>query len=264
MNEFLIITNDADDTQLINFAYQFAYKNGKDLTVAQLNKPQPAWQITRELVSSHGITLQRDVSGAANYTDSSKLFTSESYLPKLKTVDASSFTENELADYIQRNNFSLVISRAQAGKLNFQLVLNQINCPLMLVPEGFTALEVKRMVYLTDLRYCQQHILGRLARFKRTSLLVAHICHSGLPDLDNAFANELFADTAGRYCMSAKLFFSHIKERNFKKLIDTLVNTMQTDMLVCLNKQFHFQKLLGDNLPKRLPEHIAVPVLIFP
>jgi hypothetical protein len=61
-----------------------------------------------------------------------------------------------------------------------------------------------------------------------------------------------------------ELFFSHIKEKNIEQAVDTIINTMQADMLVCINRKFHFELLLGKYILAALPDHITVPLLVFP
>jgi len=172
--------------------------------------------------------------------------------------------ENTLAAHIRQKGYAMVISQSGIEGLNLQTVLNQISCPLMLMPHNLTISEISRMVYLTDLRFCQQQVLTYLEKFKRSSMLLAHICEPGLPDLVPSYASELFADTVGRHVSRPELFFSHIKERNLEKMLDTLISTMRTDMLVCLNRRSQFQRILGEYIPKHLPDCISVPLLIFP
>jgi hypothetical protein len=95
-------------------------------------------------------------------------------------------------------------------------------------------------------------------------VLLAHICQQGLPDLTTDYGKELFIDSFGRYSNVCELFFSHIKETNFEKIADILTHTMGADLLVCVNRMYHFQKLLGDYVPRQLPDHISVPLLVFP
>lgn len=265
MDEILIITNHADETHVTEFAYQFAWQNGKDLIVAQTSKPQPSMQLSESLVDSRNNWLNKqDTNKFSAYSEPSRQFNTEPYQPRVRTVDASRFTERELAAYICRENCSMIISRLKHCRLNLQTVLNQLNCPLMLLPENYVTPQIKRISYLTDLRYCQLPVVNHLSKFKGVSILLAHICLQGLPDLVPAYGNELFKNTVGRYISYPELFFSQIKETNIEKIIDTLISTMRADMLACLNHSFHFQQLLGNYLPKCLPEYISVPLLIFP
>ncbi|GAA4087228.1 hypothetical protein [Mucilaginibacter panaciglaebae] len=262
MDEILFLTNDVNNAQSLKFAHQFANQNRKDLVVAQIGKFEPIRLLTTEPVMNHHSLQRKQLNHKTGLSaDISPRYNNE--LP-LKTIDASCLTENTLAAHIRQKSYAMIISQPGIGGLNLQTVLNQINCPLMLLPYNLAIVEIKRMVYLTDLRFCQQQVLNYLDKFKRSSMLLAHICEPGLPDLVPSYGNELFADTVGRHASGPELFFSHIRESNLEKMIDTLISTMRTDMLVCLNRRSHFQRILGEHIPKRLPDCISVPLLVFP
>jgi hypothetical protein len=264
MNNILIIKNHANDKHVTEFAYQFALQNGNNIIEAQMSKPLPVRSLSYHPVrnQSNRLNLAADKFQPDSHTFSD--FGKERYQPRVKTIDASRFTERDLAAYIRHENCSMVLSTLKDCRLNLQVVLNQVSCPVMLLPDDFGARQIKRIVYLTDLRYCQQEVVSHLSKLKESSVLLAHICQQGLPDVTPEYGNQLFNDTLGRYSACCELFFSQIKETNLEKVVDTLVNTMRADMLVCVNRMFHFQKLVGDKLPKSLPDHVSVPLLIFP
>lgn len=263
MNELLIITDHADPTHVNEFAYQFALQHGKDITIAQLQKTVHA--TSRQLVTINKHLHYRQFSAPFDgFEDALEDTSSDIYMPRVTRIDASNFTESEMVAHIRKQEYSLVINAAKSSRLDLQLVLNQINCPLMLLPERPERNEVKRMVYLTDLRYCQSPVISNLSQLNDVNLLVAHICMQGLPDLVPSYGNQLFNDAFGKYKNRCNLLFTQVKEANMAKVIDTLINTMKADMLVCMSRQFHFGQLFGNALPKRLPENITVPVLIYP
>lgn len=264
MNDILIITNHADDTHVTKFAYQFALQNGKDIIEAQMSKQPGANARSLQAVANQGNRSQSPRIEHPEMADDNFEDFRGGHLPNVKTIDASRCTERKLAAYIRRENCAMVMASLKNCRLNLQVVLNHISCPLMLLPDDFIAMQIKRIVYLTDLRYCQQPVVSQLAKFKNSSVLLAHICQQGLPDLTTDYGKQLFIDLFGRYGNACELFFSHIKETNMAKVVDTLVDTMGADMLVCVNRMYHFQKLLGDYVPKQLPDHISVPLLIFP
>jgi len=261
MDEILMLTNHADDLHAVKFAHQFARQNGKVLVLAQLNRFESVSLPDHKPVTSYGSWQEK---GENIYQDVAPTSNGEQFHPPLKTIDASRFNENMLATHICQNGYAMVICKPGINRLNLQTVVDLINCPLMLLPDSFSITDVKRIVYLTDLRYCQQQVINYLDKFKRSSVLLAHICEKGLPDLIPSYGNQLFTDTIRYHVANPELFFSHIKESGVEKMVDILVNTMSTDMMVCLNRRFHFQQLLGEQLPKRLPAYITVPLLVFP
>lgn len=265
MNNILIITNHADETQVKEFAYAFALQTGKNIIEAQLRKSHPVSSFNLQPVSVYSGRLQKPGNnGFESDRETFGDFEKARYSTRLTTIDASRFNERQLAAFIRVENCSMVIGTLRDCPLNLQIVLNQISCPMMLLPDDFGGRQIKRIVYLTDLRYCQQPVVCHLAKFKNSSLLLAHICQQGLPDITPEYGKQLFGDALSRYGACSELLFSQIKESNFTKVVDTLIQTMRADMLVCINRMFHFQQLLGNKLPKRLPDCISVPLLIFP
>ncbi len=263
MNELLIITDHADPTHVNEFAYRFALQNGRDITIAQLQKTVNA--TSRKLVAINKHLNYRKFSAPFDgFEDALEDLSGDVYMPCVTRMDASNFNEGEMVAHIREKNYALVINATKSSRLDLQIVLNQINCPLMLLPEKTEPIEVKRMVYLTDLRYCQSPVVSNLSQMNAVSLLVAHICMQGLPDLVGSYGNQLFDDAFGKYKNSCNLLYTQVKEANMVKVVDTLTNTMKADMLVCMNRQFHFGQLFGNALPKRLPAHITVPVLVYP
>jgi hypothetical protein len=264
MDNILVITNHADDAHVTKFAYQFALQNGKDIIEAQMSKQPGARSLILEAVSNQSSKSRSSRVEHVDMDEENFSDINNRHLPAVKTIDASRCTERKLAAYIRRENCSMVIASSKNCRLNLQVVLNHISCPLMLLPDDFDARQIKRIVYLTDLRYCQQPVVSHLSKFNDSSVLLAHICQQGLPDLVPDYGKQLFIDSFGRYSNACELFFSQIKEPNMEKVVDTLTHTMGADLLVCINRMYHFQRLLGDYVPKRLPEHITVPLLVFP
>lgn len=261
MNNILIITDDAYDMCVTEFAYQFALQNNADLIVAK-TKNSPEGHFNQELVESYNSPLNGDTMYRQNL-DRSTHITHDHYQPRVKIIDIGGVTETELSAYIQKENCLMVISKPDVEGVNLQSILNQISCPLMLLPDSFTTTKLNRIVYLTDLRYCQLSIVSTLSKLQGDSLLVAHLCERGLPDMTHSFAKELFKDIAV-YANNAELYFSHVKEKKIGKVLDILVNTLRSDMLACIHRRFHFKQLFGDYLPKRMPYGITTPVLVFP
>jgi hypothetical protein len=194
------------------------------------------------------------------------------FKPELNVVNMPGISETELAAYINRNQIYLMVygvrlpSTQTLASLDLQLILNRVSCPLLIVPAGYSLPTLERIVYLTDLRYCQTPILSYLARLKKRneSILLAHLCAEGMVDLADSYAPKLFDQEVRRNVSGARISFTHIKEKDVKRSVDVLINTMQADLLVCVNRQFHFKAVLGERIASVLPDCISIPILIFP
>lgn len=263
MKEILLITKDAEQAAEIAFAGRFAAQNQLKLVVAH-TRAQKQKNFQPEPVLVQNASATKDISDKVNNWTNQAVLHESSAVVKPRIIDASRFNENELVAFIRKENFAMVISSPSAETPNLQDILNQLSCPLLLLPELLPSIPISRMAYLTDLRYCQQPVLNNLSKLRGLSLLLAHVCQQGLPDVSPAYGEALFADTIGKRNSRFELFFSHIKDTDMQKISDTLINTLRVDVLVCVNRQFHFQQLWGDRLPDKLPSHITIPVLIYP
>ena len=140
-------------------------------------------------------------------------------------------------------------------------------CPLLLVPENSTLRDFEHIVYTVDLRYCclqRLRYLKELAALYNANLLIAHLPAKGLPDMVQEYACAFFNEEISNHINYDKLFFNHIKDPDIKKVMDVLINMMNTDLLVLVNHRFHFEEIIGRYITPSLPAHITIPVLIFP
>jgi hypothetical protein len=140
-------------------------------------------------------------------------------------------------------------------------------CPLLLVPQKYKLKELERIVYMTDLRYCQLPVVKCLANIARPSnakLQIAHISIQGLPDMEENYARSFFSEVIGAVINYDQLFFNNIKEKDMQKVVDVMIHGLNTDLLVLINHQFHFEQIIGRYITGQLPENVIVPLLIFP
>ncbi len=195
--------------------------------------------------------------------------------PKVTEIDASATNESELAEIINENNIWMVVKEVDAPaqlasykeNLNFDIVLNKIHCPLLLIPGNWLIKNIERIAYIADLRYCRMHIvkyLIELAKACHADLSIAHLAAVGIPDMDDKYANTLFDDEVRGHVHYDQLFFNNIREKDLTKAVDVLINGMHNDLLVMVKTRFHFIEILGPHLNNTLPSHITIPLLIFP
>ncbi len=120
---------------------------------------------------------------------------------------------------------------------------------------------------MADLRYCKIPILRHLVELAKpydASLMVAHISAKGLVPIEDHYAASLFCETVSNNIKYDGLIFNNIKERNAQKALDIMVHEMQTDLVVVINHRFHFEEIMGRYITDILPEHITIPLMVFP
>ena len=197
--------------------------------------------------------------------------------PAIIEIDTSGMDEDELVKAIIKNDIWMVAAgvadeaapaTANDGhNLNWNAILNSIQCPLLLIPQSWPLKNIERLVYIADLRYCRLQIvkfLAMLAQSFYADLSIAQLAASGLPHMDEQYAYQLFNDEINTNIAYDQLFFNNIKEQNLNVALDVLINGMHNDMLVVLNHRFHFEEIIGRYITNNLPKNVTVPILIFP
>ncbi|MBB6107706.1 hypothetical protein SAMN05421821_101378 [Mucilaginibacter lappiensis] len=265
MNEILLINDQSSGAvHTASFALDLAQRLNKNIVLANIVYQPKRLQFASAggfEPANHDESLLQHLNELSHYK--------EGFRPIVELLDAADFTERDLINYINQRNIFMVIQPAtkDTSRINIQSILNRILCPLLLIPDTFPVKALKRIMYLTDLRYCQVPIVNYLKKFTKeasASILIAHICAAGLPDLDKAYANDLFTNGISTRVQTNSMFFSHIKERDMPATVDTMVHGMQADLLVCQNNGYHFNQLLGGRCLPFLPDHVIVPLLVFP
>jgi hypothetical protein len=275
MSEILIINDDSIGARAaIDYACALALASRKNLLLA--NTRATGANIKRDNVLAIAPVSAFDDEPAAEDAEqgieqylAGQLAGEAAFRPNFKSVDFSGFSEGDLAAYVSRNDIYLVVHAVDPGQaessdqLDIQRLINKVRCPVALVPAVGSLRPPEQMVYLTDLRYCQARIVNFLQQLncRPSSIQVAHICLEGMVDLAGAYADELFRQQLRH---NGRLSFTHIRERNVARAADIIINTLGADLLVCVNRQFHFQELFGQKITGALPECISIPVLVFP
>jgi|GEM_PF-4794860 hypothetical protein len=93
---------------------------------------------------------------------------------------------------------------------------------------------------------------------------LANMSKSGFPEVTEKYARSVFSEEVCLKVNYDRLFFNNVKEKDLNKAIDLLINGMQNDVLVLVNRCFHFMEILGRYITDALPLHITIPLLVFP
>lgn len=189
---------------------------------------------------------------------------------EIAEADISDFDNSALAAFINQNNIGMVIVPAgniDDAKLDMQIVLNRISVPMLMLPTNWSYKDIQRLTYITDLRWCRTDVLGYLSKLsmpKQTDLFVGHVAASGIPDLNEDFAKQIFQEAAKRCGNHQNLNFHHIKSADIATVADVLINGMKNDALVLINHSAHYGYFVGKKMSLNHPELISVPLLLYP
>ncbi|MBB5396861.1 hypothetical protein [Mucilaginibacter sp. AK015] len=193
------------------------------------------------------------------------------FQPSISQIELPLANAADVAAVALRANCWMIVSgysktSADQQSLNFQSLLNRLQCPLLLVPDCWEGESIRRITYMADLRYCRLNIMRYLtgwALASRASLSLAHFSKEGLAPIVESYGVQLFGEIA-KQLPPCSLTFNNIPERDIHRALDVLVNGLHADLMVLVNHRFHFEQIMGGRLNGRIPEGLAVPVLLFP
>lgn len=268
----ILVINDNSPTarHAVEFAMAVAQKVQANILLANtvnINNMVPASVIAgnggRNISEGASLIFSHDLSGHAEFK------------PEIEDWDISAMDENKVAELINKKQIwmmvkgmgSILDTAAPQKGLNGHSILGKVLCPLLIVPANWRVKAVERMVYIADLRYCHTQIvryLAELARPWKADVSIANLTAKGLPEMATEYAQNLFEGAICNHVNYDQLFINNIREKNIKKVVDVLIHGLHNDILVMVNRQFHFEETVGSNISNMLPEQITIPLLIFP
>ncbi|TDG36484.1 hypothetical protein EZJ43_08170 [Pedobacter changchengzhani] len=152
-------------------------------------------------------------------------------------------------------------------KLCISALLNKLQVPLLLIPSSWSEIGFKRLVYLTDLRFCgiqNVRFLAELAGKWKASLVIAHSKVSGLPEIEVEEAEHIFSDAISLNIKYGNLFLNILEQDNSENVLEVMVSQMHAELLVLVNQHFHFHTLTKQYFKDGTAIFKPVPLLIFP
>ncbi|HVW13906.1 MAG TPA: hypothetical protein VHB54_08795 [Mucilaginibacter sp.] len=204
----------------------------------------------------------------------SNLYAQTGLTPVVNIIDDEDFTPGNVLSIVNKCNAGLLIKGVAEGEQDISNINRELlccstrsGCPVLLIPQRFQCKDFEKIVYPTDLRFCRQdiiHYLNDFATALAASILVAAIASNGLPHLDNGYALNIFKEEIIPSVNHRYFCFDNIREKDILKVFDVLVNGMNNDLLVLVNHGYHFNELLGYDIPYVIPGNIHIPLLIFP
>jgi nucleotide-binding universal stress UspA family protein len=193
------------------------------------------------------------------------------FVPVVHCLELSSFTPRTIREMVIRNNvWLIIIDERQLNQLknidsgNFaSRVIENINCPVLLVPQHFEMSYFHKIAYVTDLRYCDLGVVQFLKVFN-AQLFVTHISAPGLPDMEERYAQEILAEEVSVKANYLKMFLRNLKNKNIKESVDKVLDTLEIKMLALVSKKHQTFERLFDRFPEKTQIYHNLPTLIFP
>ncbi|TZF82156.1 hypothetical protein FW774_15815 [Pedobacter sp. BS3] len=193
------------------------------------------------------------------------------FVPKIQAQQQSNTI---YAEFKQRNirvadNWPLAGS--EPDHENYQAMLTryfkQHTDPLLVVHPQKPLKEVKRLVHLTDLRYCDTGILQpmtNLAKSLGADIFIVHISVDGLPDMENNYAEDFLKSE-----ILPRMYYENVVLINLRKkdLLNDLAMSMDIidpDIISLFWKRHSLFDKLFMNSDLRRAVYTRAPLLLFP
>jgi nucleotide-binding universal stress UspA family protein len=193
------------------------------------------------------------------------------YRPAINCVEMVNFNPATIRETVIRHNVWMMIMGEQsldqlknADTFNFAIkMINNINCPVLIMPDKLDTSYFDRVAYITDLRYCDIGVI-RYLKVLNAQLYVTHVSAPGLPDLEERYAQDILSEEISVKANYQKIFLRNIKNKNIKGAIDYVVDTVEVKMLALVNKKHQTIERLYDNYTEKAQLYQKLPALIFP
>ena len=127
-------------------------------------------------------------------------------------------------------------------KLNGLLakVINQTKCPILLIPENVKDPEgIQKLVLNSDIRFTELRFLrtlGRISDCLKSSLTLAHVSESGIPDLNVTYGQSLFKDSFEGKVGISNFNLEVLKRLDVQKYPDLIHDYLMGDIYALVNK----------------------------
>ena len=198
------------------------------------------------------------------------------FTPVIETVVKQGPVAKHIATICKYHHTDLIVTalthHAGTGDTFFDTdvnaIINQANCPVLIVSEHTAYRKIKNIFYVTDLRYSNTTIVNTLikiaAPFKAVVSLM-HLCFDGLPELLTDQAYTLFSDTVYSRVNHPHINYCCLNDNNIDSSISQLFNQHQLDVLAISQKKHRFfKRLFKSNSNSGVCAYGQIPLLVIP
>lgn len=271
----ILVLNDNSTTasHAAIFALDLAQKIRANIIVASIIASDGAiYHEDPQLIETRKLRLQRSALVKTLFAHK-KRFTD--FRPVIQEIELANFTGHELFQLTNDCNIYLVIrgmneftsSALISINLSINMLLSDIKCPLLIIPSSWDFNEFRDLVYLTDLRFCgidTVTFIADLAREWNAKVLIAHSTVSGLPEIDEKDANDIFRNEVSRHINYSNIVMNMLDKGKIPDIIKMVVRDFHADLLVFVNQHFHFNTFTKQYFKDKCALYKPVPMLIFP
>lgn len=114
-------------------------------------------------------------------------------------------------------------------------MFKSLDCPVLKLSSNRPAATPKRIAYVTDLRYFDRALFSPFMELYRPfgpEIMVVHITASGLPDIENCFAESLFTEEIAPKLAYKKVSMINLLGHDTVNDMQNVTEVMKPDMIV--------------------------------
>lgn len=180
---------------------------------------------------------------------------------------------NELA--AKNNIFMAIISMHSASYLTTLFsenhtrdIIEKANFPVLIIPYQVRFKDYKTIAFATDMTETDIDVLqslSTLARYSESEILITNVSddHATIREQENSI-KKLFEPEVIKI-HNPKILYKAIKSRSVGNSLRWLSQHVEIDMVVLVHRKLNlFQKLTEGSIIKKMADHPAKPLLIFP
>lgn len=147
-------------------------------------------------------------------------------------------------------------------------IIEQANFPVLVIPYQVKFKNYKTIAFATDMTITDKYVLNSLvglAKYSDADILITHVANNGLTVQDEETQLKEFFNKDSTKESSTAILFQAIKSSSVTTALKELAQDIAIDMLVLIKRPHNtLQKIFERNVIRRLANHPAKPLLIFP
>lgn len=160
---------------------------------------------------------------------------------------------------------SLVITSSGQGADQPRSFLQKFKCPVLLANDNCQLDSIRKICYITDLRYCDLSVLRPMIELFRPfgpEWIIVHITNPGLPDLTERYAEVLFRDNIKPAINYTQVALIHLKGESITDDLKNVSEIIEPDMVAIPAGQYNGYASLFRLLEKPAAGYAPMPLLL--
>ncbi|MEJ7830624.1 MAG: universal stress protein [Segetibacter sp.] len=188
-------------------------------------------------------------------------------------LDAGTVT-HKLKDIIDENKIWLVVMGTKGeGAINNLLlgsnvfkVLDNINCPVLIISKNAEFSKFRELAYATDLRSSDVNIISWLNQFSeilKVNLSIIHVSNDTITP-EEATSKKITEEIVNR-TTNSHIYIKYRQGNNIEQSLREIMEENDVGMLGMLyRKHGFFESLFHESQTYKMIKHTKIPILVFP